>query len=77
MFFRRRRHCGLFQLLLLLLGVKAVTHSRPHLTDEGRQEYRAKARRFRTKMREAYAVWDDEEADAEESTGTDEQQDKD
>ncbi len=77
MFFRRRRHCGLFQLLLLLLGVKAVTRSRPHLTDEERREYRAKARRFRTKMREAYAVWDDDEADSEESTGTEEPKDKD
>lgn len=74
MFFRRRRHYGLLHLLLLLFGVKAVTRS--HMTEEERREYRAKARRFRSKMREACAVWDEDAADAGESTGAEESQDK-
>lgn len=62
MFFRRRRYCGLWKLLLVIFGLKVVTRSR--LTDEERRAYRDKARKFRSKLKEAYAVWDDP-ADAE------------
>ncbi len=58
MFFRCRRRNSLFQLLFLLLGLKAVSRSR--WTEEERKAYRAKAKKFRGKLREAYAIWDDE-----------------
>lgn len=69
MFFRRR-HCSLVRLLLLMLGIKVIARSsdRSYYSDEERQAYRAKARKFRSKMREAWRVWDEDEGDAE---GTD------
>lgn len=69
MFWFRRRYCPVpapFRWLLLLFGVKYVAKSR--LSDEERDEYREKARRFRTKFREALAVWDE---DSEENKASD------
>ncbi|KPV45544.1 hypothetical protein [Alicyclobacillus ferrooxydans] len=64
MFWFRRRYCPVpapLRLLLLLFGIKFVAKSR--LSDEDRDAYRDKARRFRTKFREALAVWDEEPED--------------
>lgn len=58
MFFRWRPGGGLFRLLLLLLGIKVIRNSR--LSEEERAAVRAKARKFRSKMREACAVWDED-----------------
>jgi hypothetical protein len=65
MFFRYRRGCpfgcgGLFGWLILLFGLKRVSARR--LSDEERAEYREKAKRFRGKLRDAMAVWDDEDS---------------
>ncbi|RIV17760.1 hypothetical protein D2Q93_14910 [Alicyclobacillaceae bacterium I2511] len=59
MFFRCRRRNSLFQLLLLLLGLKAVNRSR--WTEEERKSFRTKAKKCRGKLREACAVWEDED----------------
>lgn len=64
MFWFRRRYCPVpapFRWLLLLFGMKYISKSR--LSEEERDEYREKARRFRTKFREALAVWDEEPTD--------------
>lgn len=59
MFFCRRRR-SIWSVLLLLLGFRWIKKER--MTEDERNEYRAKARLFRTKLREAYAVWDTDES---------------
>lgn len=57
--FCRRRH-SLLHLILLLLGVRSLKccQSDP----EERSAFRAKRRLFRSKLREAFEVWEDEPA---------------
>ncbi len=62
MFFRCRRRSPLLTLLLIFLGVKWLRKEQP--SDEERAEFRAKRKAFRHKMREAFAVWDDEETES-------------
>ena len=58
MFFRCRR-CGfLARILMFILGIKWLTNRQ--YSAEDREVYRARARKFRQKLREAAAVWDDE-----------------
>lgn len=63
--FHRRHHhhcCGL-SLLSLLLGVfgfKAIKHQN-RMSDEDREEVRAKSKLFRAKLREAWKVWEPDE----------------
>lgn len=59
MFFRYRRRPSLFGLLMFLLGFKFIV--KEHLTESERAEYRTKGKAFRRKMREAFAVWDEDE----------------
>lgn len=56
-FRRHHHHCGLLTLLLAILGFKALRGSRC-MTDEDRQEVRAKSKLFRAKLREAWQVWE-------------------
>jgi hypothetical protein len=65
MFFRCRRRFSLLTLLMFIFGLKTVRAER--LSDEERDEYRTKRKRFRRKIRDAFAVWDDEDDDAEDS----------
>ncbi|MHB1627104.1 MAG: hypothetical protein ACYCVB_01825 [Bacilli bacterium] len=61
MFFRCRRRGFLIKMLMIMLGIKWFT-SRDS-GSEDRAAYRARARAFRQKLREAAAVWDDESLD--------------
>ena len=65
MFFARRRHRhSLLELVLLLFGIRCLCR-RHRKTDEAtREEYRGKARQFRSKLKEAFAVWQEDEAPA-------------
>jgi hypothetical protein len=67
MFFaRRRRHQSLLHLVLLLLGIKCVCRRYPgaECNEESRAAHREKARLFRSKLKEAFSVWRQEEAPA-------------
>lgn len=55
---RRHGHCPL-SFLLALIGIKSLVRHH-HMTDEEREDARSKAATFRTKLREAWAVWDEE-----------------
>ena len=44
---------------MFLLGFKFIVRER--LSDAEREEYKTKAKAFRRKMRDAFAVWDEEE----------------
>lgn len=75
--FRRRHHRpSLCKLLLILLGFGALVRRRHRSTcdcegsQEEREAYKAKAKQFRSKLKEAFAVWADEPAEkaAEEAT---------
>lgn len=57
---RRRGHCPL-GFLLALFGIRSALRHRD-MTDVEREEARTKARAFRAKLREAWAVWDDKDA---------------
>ncbi|HEY3367734.1 MAG TPA: hypothetical protein VGK74_21970 [Symbiobacteriaceae bacterium] len=62
MFFRRHRggH-GLLGLILALLGFKFAMHKCADQGDkEQRDAFRSKAKEFRSKMKEAFAVWREE-----------------
>ncbi|QQE81043.1 hypothetical protein GI364_12070 [Alicyclobacillus sp. SO9] len=48
-------------LLLFIFGLKTVKAQR--LSDEEREDYRVKRKRFRQKIRDAFAVWDDDDED--------------
>lgn len=66
--FRHRRHgSSCFKLLALLLGFGfLVRHHRDHKcehTEAEREEMRAKARTFRSKLREAFGVWTEKPAE--------------
>lgn len=58
MFFRCRRCRFLARMLMFILGIKWLTNRQ--YSAEDREVYRARARKFRQKLREAAAVWDDE-----------------
>lgn len=60
MFFRPRRP-SLLMFLLVLLGIKAWKKER--YSDEEKAQYREKRKKFRSKLREACAVWDEDEGD--------------
>ncbi len=60
MFFRCRARRRFFKFLLILLGIRILTHGN-QLTDTEREEYRAKAKKFRRKIRDAFTVWDEDE----------------
>lgn len=63
-FMRRRHHHGLLHLILALLGFGFLTRRTGccrHHDDEGAQsERRAKLNLFRSKLRDAFKVWEDE-----------------
>jgi hypothetical protein len=61
MFFHRRRRSCPLHLILMLLGVKAFACHK-HADPEQREAMKSKGRLFRSKLKEAFAVW---EADAE------------
>jgi hypothetical protein len=65
MFFHRRRRCCPLHMIMLLLGVKALGCHK-HADPETREAMKAKGRQFRSKLKEAFAVW---EADAEKEGG--------
>lgn len=60
MFFHRRRRPLLLELMLVLLGVLFLA-GRRHCDEGSRAEMRGKARLFRSKLREAFGVWFEEE----------------
>ncbi|HWI51509.1 MAG TPA: hypothetical protein VNT01_05130 [Symbiobacteriaceae bacterium] len=60
MFFRRRRHFSLLHLVLMLLGFKAVRHCCKNADPAKKEEVKAKARLFRSKLKDAFAVWEPE-----------------
>jgi|GEM_PF-3303432 len=66
MFFRHRHlRPSLFQLILLLLGIKCCCGKREgHGDEKSREEFKAKAKEFRAKMKEAFSVWKEEEKQA-------------
>lgn len=57
-----RRH-SIWSLILVILGIRLIRKEKSW-TDEERKTYRAKRRLFRSKMRDAFAVWGDEEEEA-------------
>ena len=67
-FFRRRHGSHLCKLLALLLGFRFL-HRRCHgesrceHSEEEREAMRAKARTFRSKLREAFDVWSEKPAE--------------
>lgn len=63
MFFRRRRRYTLFRVLLALFGLRFMAGARLEgLSAEEREHLRDKRRRFRRKIRDAFDVWDEEDA---------------
>lgn len=68
-FRRHHHHCGLLTLVLAILGFKALKRSRC-LTDEEREEARAKSKLFRAKLREAWQVWESDEEKKDEQPAT-------
>lgn len=59
MFFHSRRRPSLLPLLMLLFGFKFLSKER--MSESERDEYKEKRKTFRRKMREAFAVWDEDE----------------
>lgn len=61
--FRRSHHHGhsFFTFLLALLGIRSLLRHRG-MTDEERAEIKTKGRAFRAKLREAWAVWDENDS---------------
>lgn len=65
MFFRRRRHSLLLRILLVVLGMKWLSKRNHACNHDGdHAATRARARAFRSKLREAAAVWDDPSFDS-------------
>jgi len=61
MFFHRRRpRFSLLHLILMLLGFKAVRHCCSSADPAKKEEFKAKGRLFRSKLKEAFAVWEPE-----------------
>jgi hypothetical protein len=67
MFFRCRARSHFLKFLLMLLGIRLLAQRR--LSESEREEYRGKAKTFRRKLRDAFAVWDDEEQEQNTSQG--------
>jgi cadmium resistance protein CadD (predicted permease) len=69
MFFaRRRHHHSLLELILVLLGIKCLCRKdRGQGSEASKEEFRSKARLFRSKVREAFTVWDRDEEKAPEA----------
>jgi hypothetical protein len=65
MFFaRRRHHHPLLKLLLVLLGVRWACGRRScDRSEESREEFTRRRRLFRSKLRDAFSVWDREPAE--------------
>jgi|GEM_PF-3699975 len=62
MFFRRcRRRYSFLTLLLLLFGLKRLKAQR--LSEEERIEYKEKSKLFRSKLRDAFSVWNEEKTE--------------
>ncbi|HYF93994.1 MAG TPA: hypothetical protein VD969_17400 [Symbiobacteriaceae bacterium] len=60
MFFRRRRPPFLLYLILLVLGVKVGRHC-CSADPAKKEEMKSKARLFRSKLKEAFSVWEPDE----------------
>jgi hypothetical protein len=61
MFFRRRHHhCGLLHLILALLGFRFLSRRSDCCQKEDRADRQAKVKEFRSKLREAFKVWEDD-----------------
>jgi len=70
-FYRRRQSGFLLRLLLFVLGVRFLSKREHRPCDPvERSTHRARARAFRSKLREAFAVWDDESYDSDEVAHT-------
>jgi hypothetical protein len=67
MFFRCRARNHFLKLILMLFGVRLLTQNR--LSESEREDYKSKAKVFRRKLRDAFAVWDDDEQDNDVSSG--------
>jgi len=69
MFFRRHRRPSLLKLLLVILGLGFLVkrHDKGECCKgESHKEHKAKLKEFRSKLREAFDVWhEDEEAEEE------------
>ncbi|HWI53685.1 MAG TPA: hypothetical protein VNT01_16230 [Symbiobacteriaceae bacterium] len=59
-FHRRRHHHSLLHLILLLLGFKAVGRCCRNADPAKQEEFKAKGRLFRSKLKDAFAVWEPE-----------------
>ncbi|MCY0900725.1 MAG: hypothetical protein OWU32_00885 [Firmicutes bacterium] len=71
MFYRRRQSGFLLRVLLVVLGVRFLSKRDHRCSDPvHRNHHRARVRAFRSKLREAFAVWDDESYDSDEVAQT-------
>ena len=59
MFFRRRRPSFLLHLIMLLLGFKVGKHC-CNADPAKKEEMKSKGRLFRSKLKEAFSVWEPE-----------------
>ncbi|MCY0875612.1 MAG: hypothetical protein OWT28_05015 [Firmicutes bacterium] len=60
MFFRRRNHSFLLRVILIIFGVKWFSNRGRRTEQEScHKASRTRVRAFRSKLREAAAVWDD------------------
>ncbi|HLN63279.1 MAG TPA: hypothetical protein VK464_17215 [Symbiobacteriaceae bacterium] len=64
MFFARRRRHSLVELILVMLGIRCLCRRHRETDEATREEMRGKARQFRSKLKEAFAVWQEDETPA-------------